>query len=211
MMRRVLMLGLLTLQAWAGACSPIPPSDGYLKASQALLEAVAKNQNACQGLSQVNCTVYNAVPYQVVEWLRQMGETWQKTGTHWENFNERYGRTSTLNAIGGGTIVKTTDRLTAWERLEKRLYAMKNTRLPLQTCRSLGLNDVAYRISACQWRTESDRRDMTFKITAATDKSLPAGLYEWQDGATCGYSLRGPRESETGGFSMTLTITNEVE
>lgn len=138
----------------------------------------------------MNCTVYNASPHQVVQWLRQLGEPWKKTGTHWETFSERYGRTSTLTLIGGGTVVKTIDRLTAWEKLEKRLYAMKNTRSTLQTCRSLGLNDAAYSISRCQWRGQ----DMTFKITAATDKSLPVGLYEWQDFGTCGYSLQGPKK-----------------
>ena len=35
---------------------------------------------------------------------------------------------------------------------------------------------------------------MTFKITVATDKSLPAGLYEWLELGTCGYPLQGPKK-----------------
>lgn len=44
-MRSWLMLSLLGVNAWAGACSPIAPSDNFLKASKVLLESTAKNQS----------------------------------------------------------------------------------------------------------------------------------------------------------------------
>ena len=189
-MKRLLLCSFLLVNGWTKACRPIAPNESHLRASKAFLEARAKNQTACRGISQVNCTVYNAPPYQVVQWHRMIGETWEKTGTSWTNSEDRYGLVSTLKPIGGGTIVTTIDRLTAWEKLEKRLSGMRTTHLPFQTCNSLGLSDSAYSISDCQWRS----RDMTFKITAATDKSLPAGLYEWLELGTCGYSLQGPKK-----------------
>lgn len=191
-MKRLLLCSLLLVNSWAGACSPATPPQGYLQAVKALNEAKAKQQGACQGFKQIDCTVYDAAPYQVFQWMKVTDSNWQKTGTYWQNFNERYGRLTTIKALGGGTIVRTTDRLTAWEKLEKRLYEMKKTRLPWQNCRGMGLNDAAYHISDCRWVNDSGGRNIFFKVTASTDKSLPSGTYKWADAGTCGYFLRGP-------------------
>lgn len=191
-MKRSFILTALLLDALAGACSPLPPSPGYPEATEALLKARAKQQTACKGKSQIDCTVYNASPSQVVKWLRTTGEPWRRTGPGWMNENRRSGRTTTVTALGGGSVVQASDVETAWERLEKRLSAVKPRPFPPVSCKTLGLGDSAYQVRECVWRREADRRDLSFRVTASRDRSLPPGLYRWEDGATCGYSLRGP-------------------
>lgn len=194
MASRQWLAGLLLLNAWAGACSPIPESPEASRARDALSHARAVHQSACQSSGVSECTVYNASPAQVAAWLRLLYGEPVKRGAVWEITGEvKYGRTTTISSLGGGSAVKTLDRVTAWERLEKRLYAMKPSRLPLQSCQSMGLTDAAYSLSGCIWRNDMGGRNMTFKVTASTDKSLPTGRYEWQDWATCGYSLQGPK------------------
>ncbi|WP_414656961.1 hypothetical protein ACINK0_13490 [Deinococcus sp. VB343] len=193
MMRSWFLLGILALQVWAEACSPVPEPSEVSRARSALARAQDKalSQKACLKSQSDECTAYNASPEQVVKWLRHLYGEPVKRGNGWQIVGEaKHGRTTTVEGIRGGTLVTTMDRLTAWEKVEKRLSAVRKTHLPFQTCNSLGLSDSAYSISDCQWRGQ----DMTFKITAATDKSLPAGLYEWLEMGTCGYSLQGPKK-----------------
>lgn len=201
-MKQTVLLGLMLLNARAGACSPPLPSPEFQKAVNSLQVAIRADQSPCGQQSRVDCTVYN-LPAQRVAELRfainrlSDGDVVTATlptreGKSWRMVDSvRYGRQTLVWDVGGYSLAVTRDIETAFERLDARLRKsqQQRPRWLWRNCALAGLIDGAYRISDCRW---NEKNQFSLTVNSALDSSLPAGNYAWTSAGTCGYFLLGP-------------------
>lgn len=207
MKRGAVLATLLMLHSGAGACSIAAPSPAYTSAYNELEAFTGADQSACASSSKVNCTAYNLTAERVAA-LRHIinlesfgdiakpesptfdGDVWRQTDS------VRYGRTTQIEKLDGGSVARTTDVVTAYERLFDHLSQAQKSRPKWLwlNCAWAGLNDSQYEITRCQWHnTNYGERVYALDVVSAQDKSLPAGHYLWQSGGSCGgFWLLGP-------------------
>ncbi|MBB5235366.1 hypothetical protein [Deinococcus budaensis] len=194
-MRRATLVGLLALQGWAAACSPVEAPPGVVRALQALERASAGVAQApCRPRPPANCTVYRLSPPAVARLLAQAhGTPARRTANTW-TVTERAesGRTALIRAAPGGSVREIRDTHTAYEQLSERLNRPDARSARWRTCSQAGLTrDVAFTVQACGWGRSPQfgpARVFQFTVVRAADASLPAGRYLWfpNDGANCG-------------------------
>ncbi|EYB68766.1 hypothetical protein DEIPH_ctg017orf0113 [Deinococcus phoenicis] len=202
----MLLLGLLGLNAWAGACDPVPASPAFLQAAGRLGQATHANQEACQGKPKLGCTAYALPPEQVA---RLILKTAQESGTSGAVVGEKasirltrsgggwnvtqsvqFGRTTRIRAISGGSVAETADLETAYEQLSARLNRASRWAALWWNCTLAGLRGPsAFAVKNCRWVPATGKwpRTFDFTVTRANDRSLPPGPYSWYppDGGSC--------------------------
>ena len=194
-MKRALLAGLMLVQGWAGACSPIPPSDEVQRAHEQLWQGISPDQSACQSQGQLNCMVYQLPAQQVAHLLAvQSYSKSVKNGQIWTVLESNlYGVITQIHPTRVGSLAQTTDRETAYEFISDKLNQPRIPRNLWKTCTSAGLTgNSAYKIQNCRWQgSTSGRRIFAFTISVSKDQSLPPGQYGWyaDNGANCGGSL----------------------